>query len=181
MFRRMNRREAREEYLEPEARRGSGFAQLIALLAVAFVVTLGVVVGTRMSSDAIAVLVGVIAGVAASIPCALLLMAVTRRQAEESEFYRGPGLRRGSLHRGSRRGGRADRGRDAYEPRPAAPPVIVVTPGSAVPQQIAPWSRMPVAMDDAALYSSAYGSAQPQGRREFRVMGYEESEAQADG
>jgi hypothetical protein len=158
MFRK-DHRETRDEYREPEARRGRGLAQLIALLAVAFVVTLGVVVGTRMSSDAIAVLVGVIAGVAASIPCALLLMAVTRRQAEESEFY--PGTRRG---------------RDAHEPRPAAPPaatppVIVVTPGSAVPQQIAPWSTTHAVIDGAQL----------QGRREFRVMGYEESEAQADG
>jgi hypothetical protein len=157
MFRR-NRREAREEVLEPEERHGNGLAQLIALLAVAFAVTLGVVVGTRMSSDAIAVLVGVIAGVAASIPCALLLMAVTRRQAEERESYRG----RGSGH---------GQGREAYEPRPATPPVIVVTPGSAAPQQIAPWGAT----------SSFVGGAQPPRQREFRVMGYEESEAQADG
>jgi len=37
---------------------GGGLRQLIVLLALAFVITLGVVVGTRMSSDAIAVLVG---------------------------------------------------------------------------------------------------------------------------
>ncbi|MBL7200655.1 MAG: hypothetical protein ISS56_10925 [Anaerolineae bacterium] len=84
--------------------------QVIVLLALAFVVTLGVMIGTRMSSDALAVLVGVIAGVAASIPTALLLMAVTRRQEEE---YVEP-----------------------YEDRrQASPPVIVVAPGG-VPQQL---------------------------------------------
>ena len=85
--------------------------QLIILLALAFLIMVGVVIGTRMSSDALAVLVGVIAGVAASIPCALLLLVVTRRQEPEAE--------------------------EPYEePRraPALPPVIVVTPGASQPQ-----------------------------------------------
>jgi hypothetical protein len=83
---------------------------MIVLLALAFMVTLGVVIGTRMSSDAIAVLVGVIAGVVAGIPTALLLMAVTRRREEE---YLEP-----------------------YEDRyRSSPPVIVVAPGS-MPQQL---------------------------------------------
>jgi hypothetical protein len=80
--------------------------QLIIVLALAFLIMVGVVIGTRMSSDALAVLVGVIAGVAASIPCALLLLAVTRRREPEVE--------------------------ERYEePRraPAQPPVIVVTAG----------------------------------------------------
>ena len=55
---------------------------LVALLAFAFMVSLAVVIGTRMSSDALGVLVGVVAGVAASIPTALLLVAVTRRREE---------------------------------------------------------------------------------------------------
>jgi hypothetical protein len=117
--------------------------QLIALLAVAFMVTLGVVIGTRMSSDAIAVLVGVIAGVAASIPCALLLMAVTRRR--ESEFV------------------------EEREPvRQAGPPVIVVTPGASPQQQQLP-------------QYAPYGlpAERPQNRRQFRVMGYEDDDAEA--
>jgi hypothetical protein len=81
-------------------------------------ITLGIVVGTRMSSDAIAVLVGVVAGVAASIPTALLLMAVTRQREEEYwEPYE--------------------------EPYRASPPVIVVTPGGTtqpVPGYPAPYS-----------------------------------------
>jgi hypothetical protein len=124
--------------------------QIVILLALAFMVTLGVVIGTRMSSDAIAVLVGVMAGVAASIPCALLLMAVTRRREAEEE---------------------APDGRAPYEdPRyRQAPPVIVVTPGATQPQQLP--------------YGALYGGL-PQleggqgGRRQFRVMGYDEEEEQ---
>ena len=83
--------------------------RVVTLLGVAFVVALAIVVGTRLSSDAIAVLVGVIAGVAASIPTALLLIAVTRRREEEQYTER-------------------------YEdPRRSAPPVVVVAPGG-VPQ-----------------------------------------------
>ena len=96
--------------------RGSSLKRLAVLLAIAFVVTMSVVVGTRLSSDAIAILVGVIAGVGASIPTALLLMAVTRRQElprEDSEPY--------------------------DERRQAPPPIIVVTPG-ATPQQQLPYS-----------------------------------------
>jgi hypothetical protein len=91
--------------------RGSGvdLKRMASLVAVAFAVALAVVVGTRLSSDAIAVLVGVVAGVAASIPTALLLIVVTRRRQDEDDdgdtYYQ-------------------DRRRDS-------PPVIVVAPGSA--------------------------------------------------
>ncbi len=50
------------------------------LLALAFVVTLGVVVGTRVSAEALAVMVGVIAGVAASLPTSLVVMWFALRQ-----------------------------------------------------------------------------------------------------
>jgi hypothetical protein len=123
--------------------------QVVVLLALAFVVTLGVVVGTRMSSDAIAVLVGVIAGVAASIPTALLLMAVTRRRESEKE----------------------DRERQAhYTMGRAAPPVIVVTPGGGVQQQLPYGSPYGYAEPVAGL--------QPGQRRQFRVMGYDEEDEQ---
>ena len=170
MSSRMDRREARIERKAYQVPRGSGLKQLILLVAVAFVVTLGVVVGTRMSSDAIAVLLGVIAGVAASIPCALLLMTVTRRQqtavhepypAVSDPVHTRYDDCRDSLYSGS------------YARHPAPPPVIVVTPGT-------PWSSTPGA-DGATLSPYAgYASAQPQGQREFRVMGYEEPESQAD-
>jgi len=152
---------------EDDERRGGGVKQLIVLLAVAFVVTLGVVVGTRMSSDAIAVLVGVIAGVAASIPCALLLLVVTRRQQNAAQTPRPTPY--------------SDRYPDdpPYAQR-AAPPVIVVTPGSA-PQQIAPWNTASwgATVEGTAFPAYGYGG-QPQSQRQFRVMGYEEAESPAD-
>ena len=145
MSKRMDRRPAQNEPDEYAPPRGSGAKQLIIVLAVAFIVTLGVVVGTRMSSDAIAVLVGVIAGVAASIPCALLLLAVTRRQQHDRYRRYSDTLGSDPDHQSSRYG-------DRYEQRPTSPPVIVVTPGSAAPQQLAPWSTMP-GPADGALFS----------------------------
>jgi hypothetical protein len=98
----------RERYPD-EGGRAKRVAVLVGLLAVGI---LGVAVVKRLSSDAVAVLVGVAAGVGASIPTALLLMAVTRRRDDESE-------------------------REHYyeDRRQAAPPVIVVAPGS-VPQMM---------------------------------------------
>lgn len=120
--------------------RGRRLAVLAGLVALAL---LGVVVAKRLSSDAIAVLVGVAAGVGASIPTALLLMAVTRRRDEEPErdHYRG------------------ERGQ-------AAPPVIVVAPGS-VPQVM-------------SQFPGAYAQQLPpaSGQRQFRVMGYDEEEGE---
>jgi len=145
-----------------ERPRASGLRQVVALLALGFVVTLGVVVGTRMSSDAIAVLVGVIAGVAASIPCALLLMAVTgrteRRELERYDSQQDEDRRHNDWRYSER-----------MDPRHGVPPVVIVTPGQAVPQQL-PY---------AAPFS--YPPAPSQSQRHFRVMGYEEPEVQAVG
>ena len=136
---------------------GGSVRQLVILLALGFIVTLGVVVGTRMSSDAIAVLVGVIAGVAASIPCALLLMAVTRQREPQAPPRYGEQQyvdRRYNDWRYSER----------MEAHGGGPPVVIVTPGNALPQQV-PYAA-----------SFPYQVMQPQSQRQFRVMGYEEAE-----
>lgn len=49
-----------------------------------FLITLAVVIGLRMSSEAMAVVIGVIFGVAASIPTSLLIMAVTWRREQKA-------------------------------------------------------------------------------------------------
>lgn len=170
MSRRSDRRRARIEHEEYGAPHGRGIRQLIVVLVVAFVITLGVVVGTRMSSDAIAVLVGVIAGVAASIPCALLLLAVTRRQQSEHSDACPPDSDPYADRQSDRHGG--------YAPH-ASPPVIIVTPGNTVPQQIAPWGTAS-GLAGGTVFPYVYDGAQPQGRREFRVMGCEEPETEAD-
>jgi hypothetical protein len=55
------------------------------LLLLVFVVTLAVVVGERMSTDAMAVVVGVVCGVAAGIPMSVLLMLALRRRDREAQ------------------------------------------------------------------------------------------------
>jgi hypothetical protein len=101
-------------YRDPEPRVEPNLTKTAILIAGVFVTILGVVIGTRLSSDAIAVLVGVIAGVAAGIPTALLLIFVTQRRREEVEP-------------------------EPYDHRrQMTPPVIIVAPGN-TPQAWSPY------------------------------------------
>ncbi len=59
---------------------------IIGLAIVAGGVTLAVVIGQRMSTDAMAVVIGVVFGVAASIPTSLLIVAATRGRRDESRY-----------------------------------------------------------------------------------------------
>ncbi|MCC7358530.1 MAG: hypothetical protein IT317_03585 [Anaerolineales bacterium] len=56
-----------------------GRTLLIWVLGLAFAVTLAVVVGQRLSAQAMAIVIGIIAGVAASIPTSLLVVWATAR------------------------------------------------------------------------------------------------------
>jgi len=51
----------------------------LAVGSLAFIVTLAAVAGFRLSKDSLAVVMGVIFGVAASIPTSLFIVALTRR------------------------------------------------------------------------------------------------------
>ncbi len=95
-----------------------------------FVVTLALVVGWRLSSEAMAVLVGVAAGVFASIPTSLLVVWVTMRQM-----------------RGEREAQTA-----AAPAMPQSPPVVVVTPGA---PQMAPGHAGPAW---SSAYGPAYSA-----------------------
>lgn len=79
--------------------------RVIALATIAFTITLGVVVGSRLSSEAMAVVVGIVCGVLASVPTSILLLVLARRLMAEPPR-------------------RAERQRHAY------PPVIVVNPNA---------------------------------------------------
>ncbi len=63
--------------------------QIGAALGLIFAITLAIVVGKQMSAEAMAVVIGVVCGVAASIPTAILLLVVLarrdRQKAEEME------------------------------------------------------------------------------------------------
>jgi hypothetical protein len=79
------------------------------LAVVAFSVTLAVVIGNRLSDQALAVLAGAVCGVGAAIPTSLLVVAVSRRRDEP----RGQPMAY------------------PFHPQSAYPPVVVVAPPGA--------------------------------------------------
>jgi len=89
----------------------------LAAIVLAFAVTLAVVVGNRMSTEAMAVVVGVVCGVAAGIPMSMLLLLILNRrsQAVEEPSYGPVGSRQG-----------------------AYPPVVVIQGGSTAPNGLMP-------------------------------------------
>ena len=97
---------------------------VLALVSLAFVGTLAVVVGWRLTSEAMAVLVGVAAGVLASIPTSLIIVWVTTRQLRAEREAQDARL--------------VARPAAASLAPPSAPPVIVVSPPAAQAPQ---WSN----------------------------------------
>jgi hypothetical protein len=87
------------------------------IVLLAFVVTLAVVVGTRLSTDALAVVVGVACGVAAGIPMSVLILAALNRRADAG-FARGtaPGMPQSSSY----------------------PPVVVIQGGTPASNNVVP-------------------------------------------
>lgn len=59
----------------------------LSLLVVAFAVTLAVIVGSRLSTEAMAILVGVVSGVAVSVPVGLVFLLLSQRQAAGMRGY----------------------------------------------------------------------------------------------
>jgi hypothetical protein len=59
---------------------GVGLKRALLLLGLVFAIALAVVVGKRMSAEAMAVVVGVVCGVAAGIPTSLLLLLLLSRR-----------------------------------------------------------------------------------------------------
>jgi hypothetical protein len=64
---------------------------LVGAVLVVFVVTLAIVIGQRLSDQAMAVLAGAVCGVGASIPTSLLIVWVTRRRQEQRPPQAVPG------------------------------------------------------------------------------------------
>ena len=123
---------------------------IIGVAIVAGGMTLAVVVGQRMSTDAMAVVIGVVFGVAASIPTSLLVVAATRGRREPTHLS-GP------------------------DPRPPAvdsrPQIYVVTPPThAGDGQVAPWLQSSM---QPPLPPAGYGQAESP--RRFRVVGEDDT------
>jgi hypothetical protein len=84
----------------------------VTIALIAFAVTLAVIIGQRMSTDAMAVVIGVGCGVLASIPTSLLILAVSGRQGARRE-------------------------REVRQQR-EYPPVVIVNPGNNQPRYLQP-------------------------------------------
>lgn len=72
--------------MDEKKNRNSGWDRLkvfAGIVMVAFAVTLAIIVGNRLSDEALAVLAGAVCGVGAAIPTSLLIVAVSRRRDEE--------------------------------------------------------------------------------------------------
>jgi hypothetical protein len=144
--------------------------RLLILCALVFVGMLGWRVGSSLSADAIGIAVGVVFGVLASIPAALLMLVAGRRTERRQEWD-----------------GESQRARGGQQPQPGLgqyggyPPVIVMAPPS-----------MPMPQGQAGQYAGYYGGQGgylphpnqmalpgPGGggmppQRQFRVVGEEE-------
>jgi hypothetical protein len=81
--------------------------EVVVILGVVFVIALAVVVGSQMSAEALAVVVGIVCGAAAGIPGLVLALVVLSRR----ERLREEGVRRQSA-------------------RDQAPPVVVIQGGT---------------------------------------------------
>jgi len=84
--------------------------KVIVLIVLAFAVTLAVIVGYRMSTEAMAVVVGAVVGVLAGIPMAFLVLMATRRTQSSYSYQSEP-------------------------PQAPYPPVVVIQGGQATPLQ----------------------------------------------
>jgi hypothetical protein len=85
--------------------------KVVVVAIIAFAITLAVIIGQRMSTDAMAVVIGIACGVLASIPTSLLILAVTNRHSKQEA--------------------RPPQRRDY-------PPVVVVNPGGGQQQRYLP-------------------------------------------
>jgi hypothetical protein len=114
-------REEREE----RASRWRRFKTFLGVVTVAFAVTLAVMVGNRLSEEALGVLAGAVCGVGAAIPTSLIVVAVSRRQSED------------------RSSEQTRRRTSDYEPRNNYPPVVVVSPSSVQQHRRQSWNSLP--------------------------------------
>jgi hypothetical protein len=114
------------------------FRYLLVIFAVVFGATLAVIVGETLSSEAMSVMVGVVAGVGASIPTSLLIMWFALRAAELRTAAAGP---------------------VTYPMEPPEPRIVVVAP----PMQRAAPPPAPPGYAAYAPNGAAYGYEQAPG------------------
>jgi hypothetical protein len=95
------------------------------VVTVAFVVTLALMVGNRLSDEALGVLAGAVCGVGAAIPTSLIVVAVTRRRD-------GPDSRR-----------HLSRSPGDWPRSNPYPPVVVISPPAGQQRSHQTWNALP--------------------------------------
>jgi hypothetical protein len=118
----------------------------IIAVGVAFAVALAYIVGSRLSNEAIAVVVGALCGISASIPVSIALVIAAGNNWGKSQEPTDPNY--------------------GYEPRryAAQPPVIFVTP---------PQAQMPYGYSPNPYYFPAHSTQASVEPREFKIIGEE--------
>ena len=124
--------------------------RVIVPVMLGFGVTLALVIGQRMTTDAMAVVVGVAVGVAASVPTSILLVALVRRAQREAGGRLEPA--------------QAAQAAYAWPPQPQ-PNIIVLNPGDLLGQRTGQSAYLP--QPPAELLQDA-------GLRRLRVVGDED-------
>ena len=133
--------------------------RVLAAALLAFVAVAAWRIGGRLSADAVSMAVGVLFGVAAGVPAALLMLASSRRREAEREELE-PDGRRMARAQGMAYGG-------GYYPQP---PVIVVTGGQ--PMGAAPQATAQNGYHSRSAFPAPYGATID--AREFKVVGERE-------
>ncbi len=127
------------------------------LLVVAFVAAGGWSIGSRLSSDALGMGVGILLGVLAGLPTALLVIAAGQRGGRERDEPDFPM---------DRDGGYGGYGRF----QPQAPVIVLANPGYA-PQGMAPQQQ---GYDPRYALSAPQEMNMPPAQRRFKVVGEQE-------
>ncbi len=125
--------------------------KLLGFSLLAASVTLAIIIGQRMSTDAMAVAIGVVFGVAASIPTSLLIVAATRSRREEPITYHRPDFTPGPVQ--------------------APPPQIYIVSPNGSQQVPAPWQAAGLS---AQLPLPPHSYAAGESGRRYKVVGEDE-------
>lgn len=149
--------------------------RLLILSALIFVSALGWRVGSAMSSDAIGIAVGVVFGVLASIPAALLMLVAGRRNERRQE-WEGEGQR----GRGNQQPQRGEQGNPYNGQYGGYPPVVIMAPPAMPQGQTNQYAGYYGAQGNGFLPPPNQmalpgpGGGHAPNQRQFRVVGEEE-------
>ncbi|MFN8495360.1 MAG: hypothetical protein U0350_47620 [Caldilineaceae bacterium] len=139
--------------------------KLLGLILLVFIGVIAWRIGGSLSSDAVSMAVGVLFGIMAGIPTALLVLASDRRRNEQAEMRREPyGRERGPY------GGYPQN--SGYLPYPQQPPVIVLT--GAPSTQSANYGANP-SVESQHYFQPPPADMAGRRARQFRVVGEKET------